>query len=73
MSERQQLVSVPEAAKALGVSPQRIHELLRAGRIVGAQRVGRYWVIPAPVKVLAPQRGRRQNNAASAPKGELEK
>ncbi|CAB4197189.1 Helix-turn-helix domain containing protein [uncultured Caudovirales phage] len=44
------LVSMREAAKIMGVSRQRIHQLLRAGRIPGAQKMdnggGGLWVIP---------------------------
>jgi len=46
-----ELVSMAEAARIAGVSRQRMHQLLRAGRIPGAQkmRTGRahgQWVIP---------------------------
>lgn len=35
-----------EAAKRLGVSRQWIHKLLKAGRLPGARKVGRAWLIP---------------------------
>lgn len=48
-------ISVSEAAAALGVSRQRIHQLLAAGRIKGAEQVGAdgRWAIPAVIKLKA--------------------
>ncbi len=48
-------LSVPQAAKALDLSVQRISQFLHAGRVVGAQKIGGRWIIPAPVKI----RGRK--------------
>jgi excisionase family DNA binding protein len=36
-------ITPEECAKRLGVSPQRIYTLLRAGRIPGARKVGSKW------------------------------
>ncbi|MDA8065696.1 MAG: helix-turn-helix domain-containing protein [Thermaerobacter sp.] len=44
-------MSVPEAAEKLGVTPARVRVLAREGRIHGAIKVGRDWVIPSPVVV----------------------
>jgi len=52
------MLSSKKAAESLGVSVPRVQALLRQGRIVGAQKVGRDWVIPAPVKVKAGSRTR---------------
>ena len=56
---RKPLVSVKTAAAELGVSVGRVRQLWLSGLIVGAERMGRDWMIPSPVvrKVLA--RGRR--------------
>ena len=51
MSESQYL-TVPEAAVTLGISQQRLRLLLQGGRIRGAQRVGRFWQIPAPPEII---------------------
>jgi excisionase family DNA binding protein len=45
------LVSMREAARVMGVSRQRVQQLLRAGRIPGAQKMDNgnqrgIWVIP---------------------------
>ena len=34
-----------------GISSQRISQLLKAGRVVGAYRSGATWMIPQPVRV----------------------
>jgi hypothetical protein len=39
-------VSSTQAASLLGICPQRVRQLLKAGRIVGAKKVGRFWEIP---------------------------
>lgn len=39
--------SVAEAADAWGVSPMRVRQYLRAGRVPGAVQLGRDWAIPA--------------------------
>ena len=56
---RKPLVSVKTAAAELGVSVGRVRQLCLSDLIVGAERMGRDWMIPSPVvrKVLA--RGRR--------------
>ena len=45
-------------ARARGVSPQRVRQLLAAGRIPGALRVGGRWVIPADAPVRRTPSGR---------------
>ncbi|MEB3180422.1 MAG: helix-turn-helix domain-containing protein [Nostocaceae cyanobacterium] len=39
-------VGTTEAATRLGICAQRVRQLLQAGRIVGAVKVGRFWQIP---------------------------
>ena len=40
-------ITVPEAAAAWGASEPRIRQWLPDGRIKGAHKVGRDWIIPA--------------------------
>lgn len=57
-----------EAAKAAGLKPQYFYTLLNAGRVEGAQRYGRGWLVPKNFKIVpAPSRGSRQG--AKAPEG----
>lgn len=51
------LVSTDQAAQLLGVSPRRVRQWLAKGRIMGAQRVGRAWVIPTPIRLTPGARG----------------
>lgn len=44
--------STQEVADHLGVSAERVRQLCKAGRVMGAERVGRDWVIPWPPVVL---------------------
>ncbi len=39
-------VGTTEAAHLLGICHQRVRQLLKAGRIKGAEKVGRFWQIP---------------------------
>jgi phage baseplate assembly protein gpV len=48
------LVTMPEAAKELRLSVQRVRVLARTGRLVGARKLGRDWLIPSPVVVNPP-------------------
>jgi hypothetical protein len=54
LTATQARAQVPNALTgARGVSHQRMHQLLSARRVKGAYRIGRQWVIPQPVVVLA--------------------
>src|SRR5690606_7221496 len=55
----EEIATVAEAAAELGVSVRRVRTLCSEGRIVGARRVGRDWVIPRPIRVLPGERGPR--------------
>lgn len=44
-----------EAAHRRGVTPNRIRQLCRAGRIEGARKHGRDWIIPATATINPPQ------------------
>ena len=48
-------LTVQELADELQVTRQRIYDLLREGRIEGARKHGRDWLIPSPVVRLAPE------------------
>ncbi|NEO30594.1 MAG: helix-turn-helix domain-containing protein [Symploca sp. SIO3C6] len=39
-------VSSTQAANLMGVSPRRIRQLLSEGRIEGALKIGKFWIIP---------------------------
>ena len=45
------------AARELGISGARVRKLLSEGRIRGARKVGRDWVVPAPIEVVPAARG----------------
>ena len=42
----EKLYSIAETAQLLGLQPARTRELCRAGRLPGAQKVGRDWIVP---------------------------
>jgi excisionase family DNA binding protein len=49
---KSELISVQAAAKALHVSERHVRRLAQAGRVQGAKKIGRDWLIPSPPKVL---------------------
>ena len=52
MLEDRQFGTAAEVAQALGVTPARIHQLCRAGRVVGAAKSDGVWVIPMHPQVV---------------------
>jgi excisionase family DNA binding protein len=58
MRQLNEFISVQAAAAALGVSARHVRRLARKGRLRGAQKPGRDWLIPSPVIVLPVSRGR---------------
>ena len=42
----EKLYSIAETAEMLGLQPVRTRELCRQGRLPGAQKIGRDWVVP---------------------------
>ena len=58
MIRKSELIGIEEAAAALGVSKQWLRRLARSGRVRGARKVGRDWVIPSPPMVLPSTRTR---------------
>ena len=49
-------VTAQRAAAECGVSLTRIRQLLLQGRVEGAKKFGRQWLVPTPVIVLPPTR-----------------
>lgn len=49
-----ELITVPEAASRLGVSRQWVLKLCNDGRIPGARKRGRDWLIPEGAKIEPP-------------------
>ena len=52
-----QACTTTEIAAQWGVTPKRVRQLCQAGRIPGAQKIGRDWVIPADAAVTPGSRG----------------
>jgi hypothetical protein len=52
------LISLPTAASMLSVSERRLRVLCAAGRVQGATKIGRDWLIPSPVVVRPAERRR---------------
>lgn len=50
-------ITVKTAASRLNVSPRRVRVLCAEGRITGAQKVGRDWLIPDPPEVRPSPKG----------------
>ncbi len=42
-----EIMTTEQAGKLWGVTPRRVSELCRAGRITGAYKIGTSWVMPA--------------------------
>ena len=53
-----QFLSSVEFARARGLSEQRVRQLLAAGKIPGAQRIGARWAIPADAAIRRTAAGR---------------
>lgn len=49
-------ITAKEAALAVDVSYVRMRQLLLAGRVKGAYKPQRDWLVPTPVEILPPQR-----------------
>ena len=52
------LVTAAQAAIALDVTPARIRQLAGAGRIKGAKRMGRDWIMPSRLRIKTVPQGR---------------
>jgi hypothetical protein len=65
------LVSTSEAAALLEVSDARVRQLLGEGRIRGAYKIGKFWVIPlfdGKVSVVKGKRGPKPKKPSGRPK-----
>jgi len=51
------MITTAQAAKILGITRTRVLQLCRAGRIEGAEKVGRDWLIPARFRRLPSTNG----------------
>jgi len=54
------VIGVEEAAAELGVTGARVRQLLSGGRIIGARKISRAWVIPSPVRVLTARQAAKE-------------
>lgn len=52
-------LTVREAAKELCLTTERVIQLCRVGRIVGAKKIGNKWAIPKPIQRIMGRPGRR--------------
>ena len=54
----EKLITVKEAAYELALSAIRVRQLCQQGRVKGARKIGRDWVIPTPIEVAPVTRPR---------------
>ena len=54
MTTAQPYLTAKEAAAEVGLSYTRIRTLLRQGRVTGAIKPQRDWMVPSPVKIIPP-------------------
>lgn len=57
MAETKDFLSTSEYAAKLGVTPMRVRRLCQDGRIPGAKKIGRDWVIPAGARPIPGTKG----------------
>jgi hypothetical protein len=55
---KKKLISVRTAAEVVNVTPRRIQQLIRDGRVPGAQFIAGVWLLPEDFIVLPAQRRR---------------
>jgi excisionase family DNA binding protein len=55
---KNELISVQAAAQVLGVSERHVRRLAQVGRVQGAKKIGRDWLIPSPPVVTPGSRVR---------------
>ena len=60
------LLSVSQFAAREGVSRIRVLQLLGAGRIPGARKIGHHWAIPTSAAIVRQARGRPRHRASPA-------
>ena len=66
MSDPVAFLTIEELALRLGVTARRARALAASGRVVGAVKVGRDWLIPIAVRIAPGKRGPQSRAAATA-------
>ena len=46
------ILPVAKFAARIGVSPARVRQLCAVGRVAGARKVGKIWVVPADARII---------------------
>ena len=46
------ILPVSKFASRLGISPARVRQLCAVGRVAGARKVGKVWVVPADTYII---------------------
>jgi hypothetical protein len=59
-------ISVKEACEQLGFSTQRMHYLLKAGRVIGAVKFASVWMVPRKLVIKKSKAGRPPKNPSTA-------
>lgn len=52
------MITVAQAAKKMKITPRRVRVLCAQGRIIGAEKIGRDWLLPDKPTVRAADRRR---------------
>ena len=52
------LLPIAKFAARIGVSPARVRQLCAVGRVVGARKVGKVWVVPGDAYIIPANRRR---------------
>jgi len=55
------LMTAKEAAEKWGITPRRVNEIIREGRIKGVYKIGTTWVMPDDVQKPPDLRSERRN------------
>lgn len=69
MSKEEKLISTEQAAKMKKVTSRRIRSLCEQGRVPGAKKVGKAWVLPAKFVVIASEANHNPNLKIKMKKG----
>ena len=58
-ARRGHFIGTRQAGEELGVSADRIRKLVLDGRVPGARKAGKEWLIPTPIQITPGSRGRK--------------
>lgn len=61
-------MTIKEAAVLWGITERRVNELCKAGRIPGAVKEGRQWIIPDDAQKPRDNRGHRRSSESASPR-----